>query len=104
MAHFADQCWLPLALLAAHTRCRPAEPARTASWGRAEGGAEAVSRSNTPLMRPHVGFRGVGVEWNPGPVEHPQQVVLVGEDARHRLIQLGKAGDPAEHPVEALPQ
>ena len=38
------------------------------------------------------------------PVEHDQQVGLVGADAGHSYVQLGEAGDPAKDAVEALAQ
>jgi hypothetical protein len=39
-----------------------------------------------------------------GPVEHKQQLVLVGKGPGDGLVEFDKAGDPGEDPIEALPQ
>jgi len=39
-----------------------------------------------------------------GPVEHKQQLVFVGKGPGDGLVEVGKAGDPGEDPIEALPQ
>ena len=39
-----------------------------------------------------------------GPIEDKQQLVLVGVGSGDGLVELGKAGDAGEDPVEALPQ
>ena len=36
-----------------------------------------------------------------GPVEDKQQLVLVGKGPGDGLVELGKAGDPGEDPIEA---
>src|SRR5689334_24196966 len=38
------------------------------------------------------------------PVEHKQQLVLVGKGPGDGLVELGEAGDPGEDPIEAPPQ
>ncbi len=38
------------------------------------------------------------------PVEDKQQLVLVGKGPGDGLVEVGKAGDPGEDPIEALPQ
>jgi hypothetical protein len=38
------------------------------------------------------------------PVEHKQQLVLVGVGPGDGLIELGEAGDPGEDPIEPPPQ
>src|SRR3954447_134703 len=50
------------------------------------------------------GLRAVGVQRDLGPVEHEQQLVLVGVGPGDGLVELGKAGDPGEDPIEALLQ
>ena len=37
---------------------------------------------------------------SPGPVEHQEQLGLVAAQAGDDRVELGKAGDPAEDPVE----
>ena len=39
-----------------------------------------------------------------GPVEHKQQLVLVGKGPGDGLVEFDKAGDPGEDPIEAPPQ
>jgi hypothetical protein len=49
-------------------------------------------------------LRAVGVQRDVWPVEHKQQLVLVGKGPGDGLVELGKAGDPGEDPIEAPPQ
>src|SRR6185312_8019530 len=50
------------------------------------------------------GLRAVGVQRDVWPVEHKQQLVLVGVGPGDGLVELGKAGDPGEDSIEALLQ
>jgi hypothetical protein len=44
------------------------------------------------------------VQRDVGPVEHKQQLVLVGVGSGDGVVELGKAGDPGEDPIEPLLQ
>src|SRR3954452_16744432 len=47
-------------------------------------------------------LRAVRVRRDLGALEHQEQLVLVGPDPGHGLVELGETGDPAEDPREAL--
>jgi len=49
-----------------------------------------------------VALGSVGVQRDLRARQDEEQLVLVGAEARHRVVEVGEAGDAAEHPLEAL--
>ena len=80
-----------------------------AGLGKAEEGIPAIApviaaRPGTDLTTDHlttdVIFRAVGVEWYLRPVQHHQQLGLVGPQPRQKAVQRDEAGTAAEDAIE----